>query len=94
MLCTLVFLLNVRPSSFALADSSDRAMIVMLPVLTLLFPAHVACQRVVRLTSADQKQLYVCSLCSCCIAAVLSHEFNLASDERRSPPSFATELRP
>lgn len=93
--CTFVFVLNLRPSSFAQADASDRAMIVILPVLTLLLRALVVCQRVVPLTPADQKQLYVCSLCSCCIAAVLSVQFNLASgDGRSSSPSFATELRP
>ena len=80
-------------ASGAQAESSDRTIIVMLPVMMLLLRALVVSQRVVPLKSADQKQLFVCSLCKCCIAAVLSVEFNLASDGRRSSPSFATELR-
>ena len=90
--CTFVFVPNRRPLSFAQAESSDRTIIVMLPVMMLLLRALVVRQRVLPPTSADQKQLFVCSLCKCCIAAVLSVEFNLASDERRSSPSFATEL--
>jgi len=52
--CTFTFVLNMRPSSFAQANSSDRAMILMLPVMMLLFRALVIRQRVVDMTSADQ----------------------------------------
>ncbi len=94
MPCTFVFVLNVRPSSFAQADSSDRAMIVMLPVMTLLFRAIVIRQRVVPLTSADQQQLYVCSACSCLIAAVISVYFDRAAAARQSAPLFASDSSP
>ncbi len=75
MPCTFVFVMNVRPASFAQAEPSHRFMIVMLPVVTLLFRALVIRQRVVELTCADQKQLFAGSFCSCLIAVVLSVYF-------------------
>jgi hypothetical protein len=72
MPCTLVFVLNLRPSSFDHADSSQRAMTVALPVGMLLLRALVIPRRVVQLTAADQRQLYVSTACSCLIAAVVS----------------------
>ena len=92
--CTFTFVLNLRPSSFAQANSSDRAMIFMLPVMTLLFRALVICQRVVDMTSADQKQLYVSSMFTCFIAAVLSMYFDPARDEPQSGPLFASDTSP
>jgi hypothetical protein len=91
MPCTFVFVLNVWPSSFAQADSSERAMIIMLPFMTLLFRVLVIRQRVVDLTFADQKQLYASSVCSCVITAVLSASFARNADARESAPSFATD---
>jgi hypothetical protein len=75
MPCTFVFVLNAQPSAFARTGSSDRAMIAMLPVMALLFRALVISQRVVQLTSADQKLLYVSSAFSCFIAVALSVPF-------------------
>ena len=72
MPCTFVFVLNLRPSSFDHADSSQCAMIVALPVVVLLLRALVIRRRVVQLTAADQKQLFVGSACACLIAAVIS----------------------
>jgi hypothetical protein len=63
MPCTFVFVLNLRPSSFDHADSSKRAMIVALPVVMLLLRALVIRRRMVQLTAADQRQLYVGSAC-------------------------------
>jgi hypothetical protein len=94
MPCTFVFVLNVRPSSFAQADSSERAMIVILPVVTLMFRGIVISQRVVPLTSADQKQMYVSSACSCFIAAVISVYFDRAAAARQSAPLFASNSSP
>jgi hypothetical protein len=82
----------VRPSSFVQADSSYRAMIVMLPVMTLLFRVLVIHQRVVHMTSADQKQLYLSSVCTCLIAAVLSVYFDPAGDAPQSAPSASETL--
>jgi hypothetical protein len=94
MPCTFVFVLNVRPSSFGQADSSGRAMIVMLPVVTLLLRAVVICRRVVQLTSADQKLLFIGSVCSCLVAAALSVYFDRAKDTRQSAPFFASDTSP
>jgi hypothetical protein len=91
MPCTFVFVLNARPSAFSRASSSDRAMTVMLPILTLLFRALVIRQRVVDLTLTDQKQLYTSSVCSCVIAAALSVSFALASVVRQPAASFASD---
>jgi hypothetical protein len=94
MPCTFVFVLNVRPSSFAQADSSDRAMIVMLPVLMILFRALVIHQRLVHLTLADQRQLYFSSACSCLITAVLGASFAQFGEARELAPSFASDTAP
>ncbi len=94
MPCTFVFVLNLRPASFDQADSSQRAMIVALPVMTLLLRALVIRQRVVQLTSADQKQLVAGSFCSCVIVAVLSCYFERVHDEHQSSSSFATLIAP
>jgi hypothetical protein len=90
MPCTFVFVLNVRTSSFAQADSSDRAMIVMIPVFMLLFRALVIRQRVVNLTLSDQKLLCASSACSCAIAVVLSVSYN----QSQSNPSFSPNTSP
>jgi hypothetical protein len=92
--CTFVFVLNLRPSSFDQADSSQRAMIVALPVVMLLLRALVIQRRVVQLTAADQRQLYVGSACSCLIAAVVSVYFERADDVHQSSPSFASQTTP
>ena len=94
MPCTFVFVLNAWPSSFALAGSSDRAMIVMLPVMALLLRALVIRQRVVQLTSADQKLLYVSSAFSCFIAVALSVPFAGASRARQSAQPFESDTAP
>lgn len=94
MPCTFVFVLNVRPSSFGQANSSERTMIVLLPVMTLLFRALVIRHRVVDLTSADQKQLYASSVCRCLITVVLSAYFEQDGDLRQSTPSFASDAPP
>jgi hypothetical protein len=88
MPCTFVFVLNAQPSAFARAGSSDRAMIVMLPVMALLLRALVIRQRVVQLTSADQKLLYVSSAFSCSIAVALSVPFAGAARARQSALPF------
>jgi hypothetical protein len=94
MPCTFVFVLNLRPSSFDQTDSSQRAMIVALPVVMLLLRALVIRRRVVQLTAADQRQLYVGSACSCLIAAVVSVYFERADDAHQSSPSFASQTTP
>jgi hypothetical protein len=94
MPCTFVFVLNVQPSAFARAGSSDRAMIVMLPVMALLLRVLVIRQRVVQLTSADQKLLYVSSACSCLIAGALSVSFARAADAPQSALSFESDTLP
>jgi hypothetical protein len=90
MPCTFVFVLNVRTSSFVQADSSERAMIVMIPVIMLLFRALVIRQRIVNLTFSDQKLLCASSACSCAIAVVLSVSFN----ESQSNPTLAPNTSP
>ncbi len=94
MPCTFVFVLNLRPSLFSQAGSSDRAMIVMLPVLTLLFRALVIRQRVVQLSPTDQQQLYVGSASSCFISAVLSVYFDEGRDAHQSAPLFESDASP
>jgi hypothetical protein len=69
-------------------------MIVALPVVMLLLRALVIRRRVVQLTAADQRQLYVGSACSCLIAAVLSVYFERADDVYQSSPSFASQTTP
>ena len=90
MPCTFVFVLNVQTSAFAQTDSSDRAMIVMIPVTMLLFRTLVIRQRVINLTLSDQKLLCVSSACSCAIAVVLSVSFN----QSQSSPSLASNTSP
>jgi hypothetical protein len=98
MPCTFVFVLNVWPSSFDQADSSDRAMIIMLPIITLLLRVLVIHRRVVHLTLSDQKQLYVSSACSCLIAGVFSvyfadaHRSALSSESNTSPQYIVLAL--
>jgi hypothetical protein len=94
MPCTFVFVLNLRPSSFDQTDSSQRAMIVALPVVMLLLRALVIRRRVVQLTAADQRQLYVGSACSFLIAAVVSVYFERADDAYQSSLSFASQTTP
>jgi hypothetical protein len=94
MPCTFVFVLNAWPSAFARASSSDRAMIVLLPVIMLLFRALVIRQHVVQLTSADQKLLYVSSAFSCFIAVALSVPFAGAAHARQSETSFDSSTVP
>jgi hypothetical protein len=94
MPCTFVFVLNAWPSAFARAGSFDRAMIVMLPFMALLFRALVIRQRVVQLTSADQKLLYASSAFSCFIAAALSVPFASAARERQSAQPFESNTLP
>jgi hypothetical protein len=94
MPCTFVFVLNLRPSSFDHADSSQRAMIIALPVVMLLLRALVIQRRVVQLTAADQRMLYVGSACSCLITAVVSVYFERADDAHQSSPSFASQTTP
>ncbi len=94
MPCTFVFVLNLRPSSFDQTDSSQRTMILALPVMMLLLRALVIRRRVVRLTASDQRQLYVGSACSCLIAAVLSFYFERADDAHQPSPSFASQTTP
>jgi hypothetical protein len=94
MPCTLVFVLNARPSAFAHAGSCDRAMIGMLPVMALLLRALVICRRVAQLTSADQKLLYVSSACSCLISGALGVSFAAAADARQSALSFESATLP
>jgi hypothetical protein len=94
MPCTFVFVLNLRPSSFDQLDSSQRAMMFALPVVMLLLRALVIRRGVVRLTAADQRQLYVGSACSCLIAAVVGVYFEQAHDVHLSSPSFASQTTP
>jgi hypothetical protein len=94
MPCTFVFVLNVWPSAFDLAGFSDRVMIVTLPIISLLFRALVIRQRVVQLTSSDQKLLYVSSACSCFIAVALSVSFTGAAHARQSASSFDSDTQP
>jgi hypothetical protein len=91
MPCMFVFVLNIRPSVFAQTDSSNCAMIIMLPVMALLFRALVIYRRLVDLTFADQKLLVAGSAFSCVIAAVLSASFVRAADARQSAASFASD---
>jgi hypothetical protein len=94
MPCTFVFVLNVWPSVFARADSSDRAMIVVLPVIMLLFRALVIRQRVVQLTWTDQKLLYVSSAFSCLITVALSVPFASATHAHQSAPLLESDIMP
>jgi hypothetical protein len=94
MPCTFVFVMNVRPSSFAQAGSSDRFMIFMLPFMTLLFRALVIRQRIVELTTNDQKQLFTSSLSNFLIAVVLSAFFEKVGEARQENPSFHSEITP
>jgi hypothetical protein len=69
-------------------------MIVLLPVIMLLFRALVIHQRVVQLTSADQKLLYVSSAFSCFIAVALSVPFAGAARARQSAQPFESDTAP
>ena len=62
-------------------------MIVALPVMTLPFRALVIRQRVVQLTTADQRQLVTASVCACLIAAVISVYLEQVEDAHQSSPS-------
>jgi hypothetical protein len=92
--CTFVFVLNLRTIPFDQADAADRAMVVMLPVMMLMLRALVIRQRVVRLTTADQKQLFVGSVCSCLIAAVLSVYFGQIEDAQQASQPFSSQTSP
>ncbi len=94
MPCTFVFVLNLRSSSFEQAESWQRAMIVMLPFITVLLRALVIRQRVVQLTTADQKQLVTGSVCSCLITAVLSAYFERFQNAHQSSQSLASQTVP
>jgi hypothetical protein len=94
MPCTFVFVLNAQPSAFARAGSSDRAMIVMLPIMALLLRALVIRQRVVQLTSDDQKLLYVGSAFSCFIAVALSVPFAGTARAHQSAQPFEADTVP
>jgi hypothetical protein len=94
MPCTFVFVLNVQPSSFSHAGFSDRAMIVMIPVLGFLLRALLIRRCFVPLTSADQMQLYIGSACSCGIAAVLCVYFDRAANSYQTAPEFDSETSP
>ncbi len=96
---TFVFVMNVLPSSFVQCDLSDRAMIVTLPIITLLLRAIVIRQRVVALSSSDQKQLYAGSICNFANAVILGVFFNQArtdrlSDDDQLTPPFASSTSP
>jgi hypothetical protein len=69
-------------------------MIVLLPVIMLMFRALVIRQRVVQLTSADQKLLYVSSAFSCFIAVALSVPFAGAARARQSAQPFESDTAP
>ncbi len=75
-----VFVLNVWPSSFSKADNLDRAMIIMIPLLSLCLRAIMIFARIVQLTRDDQKHQVASSACNFSIAAVLSVCFALKRD--------------
>jgi hypothetical protein len=78
--------LCARPS-FEQADSSQRAVIVALAVMALLFRALVIRQRMVQLTTADQRQLVTASVCAFLIAAVISVYLEQVEDAHQWSPS-------
>ncbi len=92
--CTFVFVLNVLPSSFHQADLSERVMVIATPIIALLFRALVIRQRVVDLSPSDQKQLYVCCVCTVAIALVFGFFFGAARDVHQATPSFASATTP
>ena len=69
-------------------------MIIMLPIMTLLLRTLVIRQRLVNLTTADQKQLYVSSACSCAIAVVLSVSFARVSESSQSGILMPSQTTP
>jgi len=89
-----VFVLNVWPASFTHAAASDRAMIVMTPIITLLVRSLVIHKRLVDLTLGDQKQLFVSSACNCSIAVVLAAYFMRDRGAREADPSYPSDASP
>jgi hypothetical protein len=99
MPCIFVFVMNAWPSSFAKTDVKDRVMIIALPIVTLLLRSLVIRQRVVNLSSSDQKQLSAGSVGSFANAVIFGVFFNQArhdqqSDDHQSTPSFASATLP
>jgi hypothetical protein len=73
---TFVFVLNIQPSSFNQADVANRFMILAVPVMTLLFRILVVRQRVVQMSLADQKLIYIGCFCSCAAAVIFGLYFD------------------
>jgi len=88
------FVLNAWPASFAHAQISDRAMIVMTPIIALLSRSLVIHKRLVQLTRGDQQQLFASSACSCGIAVVLAVYFVRDRGTREANPSFPSDSSP
>jgi hypothetical protein len=82
-----VFVLNVWPSSFSKADDVDRAMIIMIPFLSVCLRAIIIFMRIVQLTRDDQKHQLASSTCNFSIAVVLSVCFALKRDAQKMSPS-------
>jgi hypothetical protein len=89
-----VFVLNAWPASFAQAETSDRAMIVLTPIIAVLFRFLVIHKRLVQLTRGDQLQLFVSSACSCGIAVVLAVYFVRDRGAHEATPSYPSDASP
>jgi hypothetical protein len=89
-----VFVMNAWPSSFSKAESRERAMIILLPFIALIFRSFVIVKRFVKMTYDDQKQLCVASVCYCLISIVLSASFMRDRDARRANASFPSAVLP
>jgi hypothetical protein len=89
-----VFVMNAWPSSFSKAEPHERAMIILLPFIVLIFRSFVIVKRFVKMTCDDQKQLCVASVCYCLISIVLSVSFMHDRDARRASVSFPSAVLP
>ena len=88
-----VFVMNVWPTSFMQNDVRGQAMIVALPVITLLLRFLVIRQRVVDLSSSDQKQLCVSSVVSVANAVIFAIFFKQSGYDQQAS-TFASATLP
>jgi hypothetical protein len=72
-----VFALNAAPFTFSISAHSDRFMVVMLPILSLVTRGVVIHEQLVVLTRDDQKLLYVSSGCNFFLAIVFGGYFQI-----------------
>jgi hypothetical protein len=91
MPATFVCVLNIGPVTFAKADASKRFMTISTLAIAPVLRTIVIHKRFVNMTSADQKQLHVTSVCSCFISVVLGVFFVQNRQMYQPGASFASD---